>query len=77
MSRFMLNLRRAVLNRDTGVHIVDQRHTSMLGDLGEWLDGGDDLDIDEHHVNDHELITFRRVVPESLGGSHDDSSMSL
>ena len=62
MSRFMLNLRRAVFDRDS-VQITGQTRSPMMDNLGEWL--VDDSD-DDDRTYDYELAALQNTDSASF-----------
>lgn len=72
MSRFMLNLRRAVFNRDA-VQIAGQTRSFMMENLGEWLEDDDDDKADDDCVDAYGLERLQAADPVSSGGIRDVS----
>ena len=72
MSRFMLNLRRAVFNRDA-VQIAGQTRSSMMENLGEWIEDDDDNKVYDDCVDAYGLETLQAAGPVFSGGIRDVS----
>ncbi|EPT02108.1 hypothetical protein FOMPIDRAFT_88769 [Fomitopsis schrenkii] len=68
MSRFMLNLRREAMNRNSMVQTASQMRSSIMGNFGEWLDVDD---VDDDCVDDYEPATPQNAESAAVHGATD------